>query len=73
MEFTHDKIKPANPRAERLAGAVLKLISEDQELQNAKSRDDYYAVEQESFNRAADELYEIVMKINWKNERIFKL
>ena len=64
--FTHDQIKPADPKAELLANAIIALIEAEKALQEAKSRvprytgqwdsRDYYAEEQEAWNRAVDAL-----------------
>lgn len=65
--FTHDKVKPADPKAEALANAIIALMEAEKALQEAQSkvpnytaqwdRKDYYAEEQEAWNRAADALY----------------
>ena len=65
--FTHDKVKPAEPKAEALANAIIALMQAEKALQDAQSKvpnetaqwdtKDYYAAEQEAWNRAADALH----------------
>lgn len=68
--FSSDKVKPANEKAKLLAECVIKLLKANNELEDAISRvpsytaqwsdEDFYAREQEDWNRAADELYSVV-------------
>jgi hypothetical protein len=68
--FTHDKIKPANLNAKEFAESILELIRCENCLQTAKSNvpdytaqwdvKDFYAEEQEQWNRAADKLYSLI-------------
>lgn len=68
--FREDKVKPANEKAKLLAECVIKLLKANNELEDAISRvpsytgqwseEDFYAKEQEDWNRAADELYSVV-------------
>lgn len=72
--FTHDKVKPADPKAEGLAKAILALMDAEKSLQDAKSKvprytgqwdsKDYYAEEQEAWNRAADALCAAKMELS---------
>ena len=65
--FTHDKVRPADLKSKALANAIIALMEAEKALQEAKSKvpnytaqwntKDYYAEEQESWNRAADALY----------------
>ena len=68
--FLHKDIRPANPTAEKLARAVLNLISAESDLAQARRNvpsytaqydyADYFAQEQDNWNRAADELFELI-------------
>jgi hypothetical protein len=75
--FLHADIKPANPNAEKLARAIIKLIYTEQDLVQARKNvpqytghldyDDYIADEQENWNRAADALFELIRIDSSKN------
>lgn len=68
--FDGQKPKPADPKAQEFAAGVVDLMQAHTALEEAKKRvpdytgqwaeEDYYANEQEAYNRAADSLYELV-------------
>lgn len=65
--FTAADVKPAKPGARELAEAVLEVLRADTAL--TASRDivpdpDFYAEDQENWNRAADRLQELVRRNN---------
>lgn len=63
-------VKPCSPHAEKLANAIIVLMDAEKDLREAKrnvphytghlSASDYYAIEQEAWNRAADSLAELL-------------
>lgn len=65
--LTHDKVVPANPQAKEIAEAIINLLFAEEKLKVAIDRtpnytaqwkrEDFFALEQEKWNRSADNLY----------------
>lgn len=79
--FTHDiKVMPVFPPAKEIAESIINLMKAQEKLQEAvrqvpsynvySDREDYYAEEQEKWNRSADTLYSLLFpkKVNKKDE-----
>ena len=75
--FLHKDIAPANLAAEKLAKAILNLIEAQEDLKAARKNvpsytgqydyNDYFAQEQDNWNRAADALFELICVDSQKN------
>ena len=76
IEYAKD-VRPAKPEARKLAIAIICLINANKELSDAErntpsytaqyEREDFYADEQETWNRAADALFELISVDSQKN------
>jgi hypothetical protein len=70
LNFGGGSLTPAKPEAELLCNAIVEMIRCEDELNEAKSRVpsytgqwnpiDFYADEQEAFNRAADKVHDLI-------------